>query len=153
MYKSDKVALAVCGLGVASIVGAVAWSACAEEQPVESAEAPQYVSSGGTYAHNTYVPHAGWFHTTTRTFEPYPHNHYASGYGYYHDGGWHESPAAGVAAAVATPTPDSVAKANASISKASAGSGGSSKGSYSRSSGSGSSSSRGGFGSSGGGGS
>ncbi len=151
MYKSDKVALAVCGLGAASIFGAVIWSACEEEPGDASAEAQPYVSPGAAYAHNTHVPNAGWFHATTRTFEPYPYNHYEAGRGHYYGGGWHPEAASGFVAPSATPTPESAAKANTAISRANASSS-SSKGSYSRSSGSGSSSSRGGFGSSGGGG-
>lgn len=150
MYKSDKVALVVCGLGVASLVGAVIWSACEEPQAEESAEAQPYVSTGESYAHNTHVPNAGWFHAPTRTFEPYPYNYYEAGRGHYYGGGWHPEAAAAVPPATsATPTPESATKANTAIARANASSS-TAKGSYSRSSGAGSSSSRGGFGSSGG---
>ncbi len=161
MHKSDTVALVLCGVGVACIAGTVALVSCSDtEDGRAEAPPPQYVSSSTSYSNNHYLPYVGWFHAGTRTFEPYPHNTYVAGRGYYWEGGWHAAPSSSSTVSFATPTEASAQKANAAAGAGYASAGGSGKGSYSKSSGSSSSSSgsggepgassRGGFGASGG---
>lgn len=143
MYKSDKVALAVCGLGLATIFILTVRS-CDEAD----AETTPVVTSDSVYSNDYYVHNAGWFHASSGRFYPYVFNHYESGRGYYHDGVWSAAPAAAVASA--NPTREGAAEANsryASARSSFSSGGGHTSGAFSH--GSSGSSSRGGFGSTG----
>ena len=152
MHKSDKVALAVCGVGVVLCFVTVAKS-CHDDR--EYADQGDYtpapvVSASSYYPNNTYVNDAGYFHASSHRFFPYSYNYYEPSRGYYYDGDWHTGP--GRAVAAGTPSPEGASEANgriASSSRSSSSGGSSSHGSVSGSSSSKSGSSRGGFGSTG----
>jgi len=152
MYKSDKIALALCGLGVATVFVLIVRS-CDE---ADAGEAPA-VNAFTAYPNNYYLGGAGWYYAGSRRFYPYVFNHYEAGRGYYHDGLW--TPVPGVESPATVPSEDGAREANARAggprsSFVSGGRGSSSGGAYSSGGhGESSGSSRGGFGSTGRGGS
>ena len=127
MYRSDKVALVVCGLGVAAMFVAVA-SNCSERE--EDAPVASVIPSSH-YANNTFVDGAGWFHASSGRFYPYHYNYYLPASGYYHDGGWTKTP--GVPAPTGTLSLAAAEEANSriSVARSSSSAGSSSKSSFS----------------------
>ncbi len=74
------------GVAAAIVIGApVLFYQCSEDEDP--------VVEGKAYENNYYVPGAGYYHAGYHSFFPFRFNHYdAARGGYFHGGGWHDSP-------------------------------------------------------------
>lgn len=121
MKKSNHIVLVISGAAALSLATGCDRPNYNNYQPRPAAQAAeQWVEDTQSYTNNYYDPARGYYHSTARSWFPYPYNHYVPGQGFYSGGTFHQNRLADNSAA-SRPLVRSTAPSSASSSSRSVG--------------------------------